>query len=677
MGKIKQLDDALSNKIAAGEVVERPASVVKELVENAIDAGSTVVEIDIEEAGMAKIRITDNGGGIDEEDVLIAFQRHATSKIKDENDLFRIRTLGFRGEALPSIASVSRLEMKTSTGEAAGTRVVIEGGKVLTVEKADSRKGTDIIVSDLFFNTPARLKYMKTIHTELGNITDVVNRLALSHPEVSIRLIHNERKLLYTTGNGDVRQVLAAIYGMNMVKNMVAISGESLDYKIKGWVTMPEITRASRNYISTMINGRFIKNYPLAKAIQEGYHTLLPIGRYPLVLLDIQMDPLLVDVNVHPSKMEVRLSKEQELNQLVTETIKNTFKTKELIPAGFTAPKIAKPKSEQTFMELDHMPENRNVELRGEVDSAGLESLYKSGAVMESRGSHEQVDSRTEKLQAESGGESVSSGPATFQQGVEEQPYHQLTRDQAEPSIRQRDQVQKGTEESYPIVGDEHAFEEQADFSNGDPFDTADEPQLEQEAPSRVPPLYPIGQMHGTYILAQNENGLYIIDQHAAQERIKYEYFREKVGQVASELQEMLVPLTFEYSPDECIRINEFLPELEKVGVFLEPFGPNSFIVRAHPQWFPRGEEKETIEEMIEQLLSMKKVDIKKLREEAAILMSCKGSIKANRHLRNDEIQALLDELRRSSDPFTCPHGRPIIVHYSTYEMEKMFKRVM
>ena len=238
------------------------------------------------------------------------------SKIKNEKDLFRIRTLGFRGEALPSIASVSRLEMKTSTGEGAGNRVVIEGGKVEVFEKASSRRGTDITITDLFYNTPARLKYMKTIHTELGNITDVVNRLALSHPEVAFRLIHNERKLLQTNGNGDVRQVLASIYGMGIAKQLVPISGQSLDYQINGFASMPEVTRASRNYISTMINGRFIKNYPLAKAIQEGYHTLLPIGRFPIVLLNIEMDPLLVDVNVHPSKMEVRISKEAELNEL-------------------------------------------------------------------------------------------------------------------------------------------------------------------------------------------------------------------------------------------------------------------------------------------------------------------------------------------------------------------------
>src|SRR3954447_10358066 len=353
MGKIIQLDDALSNKIAAGEVVERPASVVKELVENAIDAGSTVIEIEVEEAGLAKIRITDNGYGIDEEDVLLAFQRHATSKIKNENDLFRIRTLGFRGEALPSIASVSRLEMKTSTGEGAGNRVVIEGGKVEVFEKASARRGTDITISDLFYNTPARLKYMKTIHTELGNITDVVNRLALSHPEVAFRLIHNERKLLQTNGNGDVRQVLASIYGMAIAKQLVPITGQSLDYKINGFASMPEVTRASRNYISTMINGRFIKNYALAKAIQEGYHTLLPIGRFPIVLLNIEMDPLLVDVNVHPSKMEVRISKEAELDELVTNMIKDTFKSKILIPTAYTPVKKEEPKSEQTAFVLD------------------------------------------------------------------------------------------------------------------------------------------------------------------------------------------------------------------------------------------------------------------------------------------------------------------------------------
>lgn len=618
MGKIIQLDDRLSNKIAAGEVVERPASVVKELVENAIDAGSTVIEVEVEEAGLGKIRILDNGDGISEEDVLMAFQRHATSKIKNDDDLFRIRTLGFRGEALPSIASVSRFEMKTSTGEV-GSRVVFEGGVLQVHEAAAARKGTDIVVTDLFFNTPARLKYLKTVHTELGNITDIMNRLALSHPEVSFRLIHNDRKLLHTTGNGDVRQVLAAIYGVNIVKKMVPISATSLDYKVNGWIALPEITRASRNYISTMINGRFIKNYPLVKAVQEGYHTLLPIGRYPIVLLSVEMDPILVDVNVHPSKMEVRLSKEQELNQLVTDAIKKVFKSQELIPSGFIQPeKKEKPQSEQTFFELDHVVE-KEIPVERTVFT---ESIFREPFT-------------TEKVE-------VIQRPVSM---VKEEP---LT------PVKMETVGELEIEEEI-VVERDHL----------------------QESKMRIPPFYPIGQMHGTYILAQNEKGLYIIDQHAAQERIKYEYFREKVGDVQSELQELLVPITLEYSTDEALKILEHQHELERVGVFLESFGHNSFILRSHPQWLPKGEEKELMEEMIEQLLHMKKVDIHKLREEAAIMMSCKASIKANHHLRQDEIQALLDELRSTSDPFTCPHGRPIIIHYSTYEMEKMFKRVM
>jgi DNA mismatch repair protein MutL len=476
---------------------------------------------------------------------------------------------------------------------------------------------------------------MKTIHTELGNITDVVNRLALAHPEVAIRLIHNDRKLLQTNGNGDVRQVLSAIYGLNIVKKMVPIEASSLDFKISGYAALPEITRASRNYISTMINGRFIKNYSLAKAIQEGYHTLLPIGRYPIVLLNIEMDPLLVDVNVHPSKMEVRLSKEHELNELVSGALKAAFKKQELIPSGFTQPKAMKPKSEQTALELDHLPEK---EERPEPVPSYVREKWE---------------------------EIVQDSPRSFSPDTV---FH-------DPLTTQETQPEEKPVFDNPEKEDQHLFKQEEPGAAGLNSFFA-EPPKEQE-PSRVPPLYPIGQMHGTYIFAQNDRGLYIIDQHAAQERIKYEYFKEKVGQVESELQEMLIPLTFEYSTDDYIKIDEHKGELEKVGVFLEPFGHNSFIVRSHPQWLPKGEEQEIIEDMIEQLLAMKRVDIKKLREEAAIMMSCKASIKANQHLRNDEIQALLDELRRTSDPFTCPHGRPIIIHYSTYEMEKMFKRVM
>ncbi len=635
MGKIIKLDDQLSNKIAAGEVVERPASVVKELVENAIDAKSTIIEIEVEEAGLSKIRIIDNGEGIEEDDCLNAFHRHATSKIKDENDLFRIRTLGFRGEALPSIASVSELEMKTSTGDSFGTHLILKGGEIIKQERTNSRKGTDITVSNLFYNTPARLKYMKTVHTELGNITDIINRIAMAHPGISFRLSHNGKQMLYTSGNGDVLQVIAAIYGMSIAKKMTPIDLQSLDFQVKGYVSFPEVTRASRNYMSLIINGRFIKNYSIAKAIQQGYHTLLPIGRYPIVFLEVEMDPLIVDVNVHPAKMEVRLSKEAELNELIETGIKNVFKKKSLYPdITPTQPKkkLANPLEQQQFNFEHKELQKRSNELFSTLGDDSIDTLDKH---------------------------TVSVDSFSFsQEETLEYPVKTTTIDLAQNSIVEKQDVDI---EKYK------EFIEKAESKQ----------QIEPVEKKRIPPLYPIGQMHGTYILAQNENGLFIVDQHAAQERIKYEYYKNKVAEVISEVQEMLVPITLEYSTDETILISAHIEDLAKVGVFLEPFGHNCFIVRSHPLWFPRGQEVFVIEEMIEQVLNYKKIDIKKLREEAAIMMSCKASIKANHHLRNEDMFTLLETLRDTSDPFTCPHGRPIIIHFTTYEMEKLFKRVM
>lgn len=620
-----QLSDELSNKIAAGEVVERPASVVKELVENAIDANSTVIEIELEEAGLSKIRILDNGDGIASEDCLTAFKRHATSKIKTEQDLFRIRTLGFRGEALPSIASVSMLELKTSTGEEAGTHLKLRGGEIVHHELTSSRKGTELVIENLFFNTPARLKYMKTVNTELGNVTDVVNRLAMSHPEVSIRLMHQGRQLLYTNGSGDLRQVLAAIYGMAVAKKMIPINVQSLDYEVNGYVALPEITRASRNYMSTIINGRFVKNYGLLKAVQQGYHTLLPIGRFPIVFLTITMDPLLVDVNVHPAKLEVRLSKEAELFELIEQGVKAAFKKQQLIPDAVVPTKsksAVQPTEQQTFT-FDHQSK-----------TSGYQP---SNTVREP--SFKEAPARVDEIM-----------PPVKTEVIRQD-------EELEPTFREIEHYEESVEENAPIPEPNHSAKEQPE--------------------PRVPAMYPIGQMHGTYILAQNEKGLFIIDQHAAQERIKYEYFKRKLGEVDSEVQELLMPLTLEFSGNEALILEEYKDMLAEVGVFLEPFGQNSYIVRSHPQWFPKGEEQETIEEMIQQIFTMKRVNIEKLREEAAIMMSCKGSIKANHHLRNDEIFALLETLRKTTDPFTCPHGRPIIIHHSTYEMEKMFKRVM
>ncbi|WP_058307738.1 DNA mismatch repair endonuclease MutL [Gracilibacillus massiliensis] len=608
--QINELPDYLANKIAAGEVVERPASVVKELVENSVDAKSTSIKIDIQEAGLQEIKITDDGIGIPHDQCKKAFLRHATSKIQSENDLFHVRTLGFRGEALASIAAVSRLELKTSTGEEAGTKMSIEGGHIKEEARSDARKGTEITVQDIFFNTPARLKYMKTVHTELGHITDIINRMAFSHPEIRFELTHNEKRIFQTTGKGDLRQIASSVYGMSVAKQMIPVQTRTLDYEINGFIVKPEVNRSSRNYITTIVNGRFIRSIGLAKAITNGFHTFLPIGRQPIVVLNISMDPYLIDVNVHPTKLEVRFSKEKELFQAVEQMVKDALHQQTLIPSG---PKtsIKKEKSDQPQFEFDQ-------------PTPTTKHFAKQKTEMEQKLEDSAFIRETEPV-----GTSISRETSDKEQT-------------------------ESTEESVPFQSETTAVEE-----------------------DRVPKMYPIGQHHGTYILAQNDLGLYIIDQHAAQERIKYEFFRDKIGEVESHIQDLLVPLTFEFTQQEALLIEQYLDEFKKVGLFLEAFGQNAYIVRSHPYWFPRGEETEIVRDMVDQLIHDKQVNIHKLREEAAILMSCKRSIKANHYLNIDDMQQLLDDLRQCQEPFTCPHGRPIIIQFTKYEMEKMFKRVM
>ncbi|WP_342600770.1 DNA mismatch repair endonuclease MutL [Psychrobacillus sp. FSL H8-0483] len=597
MGQIIVMDELLSNKIAAGEVVERPASVVKELVENAIDAESTSIEIILEEAGLAKIQVTDNGKGMDEEDAVQSFARHATSKITTEHDLFRIRSLGFRGEALASIASVSKISLWTSDGKNMGTKVELEGGRVLSCTPAPIRRGTDIVVKQLFFNTPARLKYLKTIQTELGHTIDLINRLALSFPSIAFKLTHNNQTIIQTSGRGDLRQVLASIYGVSNVKKMVAFEKESSDFHITGFATLPEITRASKNYMTILVNGRWVKHYGLNNAIVDAYHTLLPIGRYPIVVLNIETDPMLTDVNVHPAKHQIRLSKEKELMELVRQTIRSIMHRVQQPPKVTEKPVEKKQPSVQFdfFKQTYQVPEPPSI-----------------------------------------------------------------------PSIVEPVQSTIVYEEREPLQ-EEALVEDYVEFV---------EEIVEEKKP--FPDLHVVGQIHGTYIVAQSNDGFYLIDQHAAQERIKYEFYKEKVGEVnAGERQALLLPLTFHYSLDEAYRIKESIEELIDVGIFLEEFGTSSFVVREHPTWFPKGHETKIIESLIEQVLTNRKTDIKKLREEAAIMMSCKLSIKANHYLTTRDMEQLLESLKNAKHPLTCPHGRPVIVHFSSYEVEKMFKRVM
>ena len=612
--KIRQLPERLANKIAAGEVVERPASVVKELIENSIDANSKIIKIELKEAGLTQIKVTDNGEGMSKDDCKRAFLRHATSKITFDADLFHIHSLGFRGEALASIASVSKVTIKSSMGDEAGTKLFLDAGKVIEETISDARKGTEITVDNLFFNTPARLKYLKTIHTELSHITDLIYRYALAHPEIRFEVIHNGKSIFRSPGSGNRLQVISGIYGMQVTKNMLAIKEETLDFKVDGFIAKPEITRSNRNYITIIVNGRYIKSPALTQAILRAYDTLLPIHRYPIAVISIQLDPILVDVNVHPTKLEIRFSKEKELINLIERMIRDVFKKQTLIPSIKEKPKRmeGKEKTEQDKFIFPPVQEPE-VKLSNNVHHTVAEQI--------------------------------------------KEPLHD-------------DQLLKNTPKEYRET-------ETITFSRENVSENNDENEI-YDKQERVPPMYPIGQLQGTYILAQNEQGFYMIDQHAAQERIKYEFYKEQLAKPeGTGQQQLLFPLTFEFTMNEMSFIEKHMDQLQQIGLFLEPFGNNTYAVRAFPSWFPKGLEEEVIRDLVEQIIQEGKINIGELREEVAILMSCKRSIKANHYLTDQDMVRLLEDLRETNDPFTCPHGRPVIIHFTYYEIEKMFKRIM
>ena len=634
MSKIIELPEILANQIAAGEVIERPSSVVKELVENSIDAGASQITIEIEEAGLKSIQVTDNGEGIDHQDVPLALRRHATSKIKKQADLFRIRTLGFRGEAIPSIASVSRFTIETATEAGQhGTLLVAQGGEIEEHEPTSSPVGTKIKIEDLFFNTPARLKYMKSQQAELSHIVDVINRLSLAHPEVAFTLIIDGRELTRTAGSGNLRQAIAGIYGLATAKKMVEISASDLDFEVSGYVSLPELTRANRNYITILINGRYIKNFLLNRAILDGYGSKLMVGRFPLAVINIQIDPYLADVNVHPTKQEVRISKERELMALISQAIATSLKEQDLIPdalenlAKSTVKRANKP--EQTSLPLK---ENR---------------LYYD---------KEQNDFFLKPQVAEQ--------QLSFEESAE--PVHEATDEKSEPqptSVKFAERKLASYDQLDHPELDQASLERAVD-------------KLEQEEKSSFPELEYFGQMHGTYLFAQGKGGLYIIDQHAAQERVKYEYYREKIGDVDNSQQQLLVPYIFEFPADDMLRIKQRMELLEDAGIFLEEYGSNQFILREHPIWFKEEEIEAGIYEMCDMLLLTKEVSIKKYRAELAIMMSCKRSIKANHSLDDYSARDLLFQLSQCDNPYNCPHGRPVLVNFTKSDMEKMFRRI-
>lgn len=725
MGIIIQLDEHLSNQIAAGEVVERPASVLKELIENAVDAGARHVDITADEGGLSLIRVVDDGAGIEADDLLVAFQRHATSKIATNRDLFQISTLGFRGEALPSIASVAKVRcLSASESGGLGRLLEIEGGTVKRHEDAASPKGTDMSVKELFYNTPARLKYMRTIQTELSHLSDVVYRQALARPDVAFTFSHNGSTLLRTPGNGDLRQVVAAIYGSGPAKAMLEVQADGPDFSLSGLTAMPIETRASRTAVTIIVNGRFVRSPAVMQPLLQAYHTLLPINRYPLSVLHLRMHPTLLDVNVHPAKLEVRFSKEAELRAFVEAAVKKALEAYAYIPSG-TAVRKPKPEvwqQEQIRFQLPPVEAEaeaaRSDRPKGDEQPSGNEQT--AAVSREAAPSREPAGEETtspapglerpgdEPCSAAPGGE--RSADVSRLLAPDRRQYDSFSLSDSADSKgagygeRRRDSA-TGRPASPSAFGDpsagmrRDAVREARPSGGGyaaparDPWNAGSRGQEEGKLPDQVwraafgaaaaetkpefPELYWIGQLHGTYIVAQNDGGLYLIDQHAAHERIHYEIYYEKFGDPAAASQELLLPVTLSFAPDEYAAIRGKLPWFELAGVYLEDFGGNTFIVRAVPHWLPEGDEADIVREMAEWILKERGIDLHKIREKAAILCSCKASIKANQSLTREAGETLLRRLAACKQPYTCPHGRPIVVSFTTYELEKMFKRVM
>lgn len=626
MAEIHELPSTLSNQIAAGEVVERPASVVKELVENAIDAHATQIEIQVQDAGVSQIKVVDNGDGIAKDQVQLAFQPHATSKISSTQDLFNVQTLGFRGEALASIAAVAKVVLTTSTDGASGTLLQVAGGQFQAPQVTAAKKGTTVVVTDLFYNTPVRLKYIKTLNTELKKVVEVVNHLALGHPQIALRLSNEKKTLVRTSGNGDLKQTIAGIYGRKVAADLITCQGVDADFQVQGYLSLPGQTRANRNYIALLINQRYIHNYQLSKAFLAGYGSKLMVGRYPIGVLEITTDPLLVDVNVHPTKREVRLSKEQQLANLIEQSVAQALGQLNLIPDALKTT-TAKPVSPLLKTDSSFNADTSFLREPAVTKTTPMTNWIQPGAV--------------------------------HLQEIFQDPQHLQQWDQKMQQIARQD----ATLTQLP-----------AKVSNSTP----EIKPVEQQFLSKpaFPKLQFMAQIHETYLVAQSDDGFYLVDQHAAQERVKYEQFSQEIGQVSSDQQKLLVPLILDYSNSEAITLSAHLDLLRQVGVEIAPFGQNSFVVTSHPTWIGVEQEEKTIREMIDYILQDGKINIARFREQTAITMSCKLSIKANHHLDRSQAQAILDQLAQAKNPYNCPHGRPTLIHFSDAEIQKMFKRI-
>lgn len=624
MSIIKKLDQHVTNLIAAGEVIEKVSSVVKELVENSIDAMSTSINISLTDGGLKEIIVSDNGKGMDPVDAKMSIEPHATSKIKEANDLFNIRTLGFRGEALASIVAVSQFKMKTCAEGSKGTMLVLKDGVLISEAIISHPIGTEISVKNLFYNTPPRLQSLKSESNELSGVIDYVSRIALSSPNIAFKLTNNGRIIFQTYGTGNNLETISNIYGTDVAKEMIPIHNSEGNFKIFGYISKISMTRSNKNYINIIVNGRTIKNPALVNAICEGYRTLLTIGRYPVVVLEILVDPSLVDVNAHPSKLEVRFSDEDKLKEMIINTIQ-----------------IALSRTDLT------------VSLDSKTNFESLED--------------EEDDYSFDEPQSDILKEEVSTNNTFLNYDLDFDDFD--TKELVyENDINTKEEV----EVSKPIEKEikESFSQQQYSFTN-DNIDI----DLEKNK-NKLPKLFYIGQLFGTYLLCQNEGEFFVIDQHAANERINYEKISKELQKEDNLNYELLIPIKLNFTASESVLIEEKMDLINKLGIELEDFGGGTYTVRKVPIWLIKGKEKEFVEEIIIHIINDKKQEKYQFLDSIAKSLACKKSVKANDYLSKIEIDYLLEDLEKCEKPFTCPHGRPVIVKFSKYEIEKWFKRV-
>lgn len=634
MGIIKQMPDFLANQIAAGEVVERPASVVKELVENAIDAESTQIIVELIEAGIQQIKVSDNGKGIIAEDLPMAFMAHATSKIYETTDLFNINSLGFRGEALASIGSVSKVRVESMTEDDDSRHFIeIEGSKIIEEGLTQAKIGTTVEVNSLFYNTPARLKHLKTIKTELSHSLKFIQNIALAYPNIRFKLTHNGQEIFASHGNDNLQQVIASVYQPALARDLIPIQSESDDFSINGFISKPTLTRTSKQYIHWIINGRSVKSYMLDEVLIKAYGRQLMIGRYPIAIIRIQLDPRLVDVNVHPTKQTVRLSKEDELSELITQAVHRTLDVVNPIPS----------------LEESDLPNvNRN---NTNYDPVQFNFTQKTP--------------------------STNNEP---NRGQDTEPEAKLTdyKEQLQNALNNNgsnrsNSIGEPTEVNYQRSEPTNETIQTTDF---DPSTTNKQPVEESKRYSLdFYSLRYVGQIHGTYLIAENETGFYLIDQHAAQERIRYEDLMNEEVDVSIQ-QQLLMPIIINFTTSEMEIISELEEQFEKLGLYLELMGPTSYKLESYPDWLYYDEVEGLVTDLVELLNKQPDLTVQELKERSIIMQSCRGAIKANHYLDDKQAIALIHGLDGLEDPYHCPHGRPVFVEFDQNTLEKLFKRI-